>query len=279
MHLFRSHKSCFPLVVLIAAGGIVPVSGASNAPINASLDAANRSVQLEPIGVSIRIPDNMAVNDFFARPDFFNIVALLRPSGFLPLEIYFQPDACSEWIAASSKNKKKRTQKPGTRLFDERWNQTWLVSDDWKHFCLDRPGGGSIRIDTSAPLEKLPGEPFYRFTANMADAFQVQSGGGGVTAAVALAAATDVSGITPGFAANMADLCSHGNQSQCEALSRYRSFHQSCVDGGWGQCSAAGDLSESAGDRETAVLYYQRSCDLGNADACQKARKIARKAN
>lgn len=279
MRLYRSHKSCFPFVLLIAAYGVVPSTDASNAPITASLDAANRSVWLEPIGISIRIPDNMAVDGFYARPDFMNIVAILRPTGFLPLEIYFQPSACSEWFASSAKNKRKKTQKPGAGLFDERWNQTWLASDEWNYFCLDRPDSGSIRIDTSAPLEKLPREPFYRFTANMADAFQVQGSGAGGTSAVAPATATDVSGIAPGFAANMANLCSNGDQPQCQALATYRSYHQSCIDGGRGQCSAAGAFSESAEDFETAALYFQRSCDLGNADACQKAKKNARKAN
>jgi hypothetical protein len=278
MRLHCCDTSRYLLVLLITTCGACASANAGNAPINASLDTANRSVRLEPIGISIKLPDDMAVNNFNVRPDFMEIVALLRPSGFLPLEIYFQPPACSEWIASSAKNLKKKTQKPGTKLFDERWSQTWLASDDWKYFCLDRPGGGSVRIDTSAPLEKFPRQPFYQFTANVADAFQVPAGGAAAAPAMTPAAATDVSGVTPKFADGMAALCNSGNQLQCQALSQYRSLHQSCVDGGWGQCNAAGAMCEQDKDFQCAASYYQRSCDLGNSDACEKAKKNARKA-
>lgn len=290
MLIHRGEIARHLLALALAASLGATSARADSAPIEASMDAAKRTVRLEPIGATIKIPDDLAVYGFIARPDYLSISAQLPDLAGISVDIDFRAPTCREWFAASDASYQKKSRQPGMELFDDRWNLDWLAKGAFEYICLDRSSGGSAQMRAQFSYKEYPQvrEPFCQFTANVADALlpgtnrAVAACLNSATAAVDTEAARPKSSINVDYVQprqmylTIATCDVEGRL--CDHAAKYREIHQQCVDGNAGACSAMGMLGEIGDDFKSAATFYQRACELGASDdACQRAKKNAKR--
>ncbi len=244
------------------------------AEIKPVLEAGTRTIRLDPIGIRIRIPDDVAVREFTPYSNSVSIASEVSGDHDMNLEIGFGPSSCTDWYNSKVqlKSGKPGKLKTGTPMYDARWYPTYFDRKGWIYVCLDRPGG-SVYIE-STPLRNLPVEPFLHVTANIADAFLPDS----VKAASAAAPAAPTSAVSvdnlyPHFIEPSALRCrTEGSASACQAVQTFEAVHKMCSDGRASACFGIANQAAIFGEEQTAKTYYQRSCDLGETTACKKSK-------
>jgi hypothetical protein len=261
-----------------------PPAAAAAAPVQAtiSLDAANRSLRLEPRGLSIRFPDGMAVSDFSGFGERASLMAK-APGGltvFMDLAVILRgtPLDCASWDANINKDKRKPSDKGGPN-FDPRWVGNAPDKNDL-NVCLVVPGG-VVTIE-GQEIDKAMKQPFVQFTANIADAFLPQTAETGVAAAAAVAAPpapalASVDNLYPDNVLAASDYCSMGYQMQCEFVASFEPIYQGCRNDNVKFCKQIGKWAADSKKKEdyfVAATYYRRACQLGDTASCKLADKF-----
>jgi len=260
-----------------------PAAAAAPAAITPVLDAPNRSIRLNPLGVSVAIPSNMAIREFNASDNFMGITGEFGQSNTRSFDVRFSSGGttqnCEAWFA-SSQSMSGRLKEPskGAEFYDSRWYGRYYENKDgWITLCMDRPGG--FLFAETTPVKGKPVEPMKEFTTNLADAFLPRSTQAIIAEAIAAAAAQrtshiDVTWEYPGSVRTSRFNCNElGRAAACQAVEIFEIIHRQCIDNNGAVCSAIGDRAFKEKDYATARTYYLRACDLGEEDACKKADK------
>lgn len=278
----------------VAAVQKPPVPAAAAPPataIDASLDSGSRSIRLAPLGVSVAIPDDMAISRFNASKDAFSLSGDFKPSGLMSIDVRFvsggpAPD-CAAWFAASDSMKSRlKTQKKGAEFYDSRWHPKYYENKSrWVTLCMDRPGG-FVFVET-VPIGATAVQPMRHFTANVADALLPQT----VQTSVAAQAPAptpisyiNISNELPVFFGRAVIACEvEQRQAQCAARDQFQQWRALCQNrndyntGDASACRAIGKVTRIYEEFGIAAKYFQRACDLGEAAACKEAKDSERK--
>ena len=143
-----------PAIPAPAAAAATPL-----AAIKPVLDAASRSIRLDPLGVSVAIPDQFAVRTFNAYDDFMGIAGESPQIANMSMDIRFvtggSPPNCEAWYAGSElMSKKLKAPKKGAEFYDSRWYPKYYENKSgWVTLCMDRPGG-FLFVESTPPGER-----------------------------------------------------------------------------------------------------------------------------
>lgn len=289
MQLRRASLSAIPVVLLLcqtqgmAQETAPPATAAAPAPIRPVLDAPNRSIRLDPLGVSVAIPANMAIQQFDAHEDFMSISGDFGQYNFRSFDVRFSSGGtmqnCEAWFA-SSKGMSGKLKEPrkGAEFYDSRWHPKYYESKDGNlTLCMDRPGGFLFAETWS--VKGKPVEPMKQFTTNLADAFLPRTTEAIVAEAIAAAkpapkSSIDVTGLFPEVYGKAYVGCEiEGRPAQCQFRQTFRDWHLACVNGDYAGCKAIGNLTWTSKEYRTSAMYYLRACELGDPDSCKKSKE------
>lgn len=259
-----------------------PAAAAAPAQARISLDAANRSLRLEPMGISIRLPDDMAVSTFDTYGERASLIAK-APGGlsvFMDLAVIFRatPPTCDGWDANVNKDRRKPSDK-GNPSFDSRWVGYAPDKNDL-NVCLVVPGGVfTIEGSEFNPPMK---QPFVQFTANIANALLPQSAQASAATPAApeappAPALVSIDNLYPDNVLAASDYCSRGYEMQCEFVSAFQPIYQGCQGSMVKFCKQIAKWAADSKKKEdyfVAATYYRRACQLGDTASCKLADKF-----
>lgn len=284
MHSRRSAWAGASAAILLCQfiGTALGQDAAAPAPIKAVLDTNSRSIRFDPLGISVRIPDDIAVQSFSSQDDSFSLNGDFGgPYTWINIDARFINDAAMPNCEASFANSasKLKTPKKGAEFYDPRWYPKYYESKDKSvTLCLDRPGG-YIRLETSVIKDGAFGA-MKRLTANMADAFQpesVQAAAAEPPASAPAPALVPIDNLYPDNVLAAADYCSMGYQMQCEFVASFEPIYNGCQGGNVNFCKQIAKWAADSKKKEdyfVAATYYRRSCQLGDTASCKLADKF-----
>lgn len=269
--------SCLPIGSALAQDPTPAAAPAVAVPINAVLDVGSRSIRLDPLGASVRIPDSIAISHFANHGNAFGFSGDFGGAyNFMGLQISFAArETCTQWSEQKPyKGSKFVTPKKGEEFYDSRWHPKYkLGSGKWMYMCMDRPDG-TIMVELS-PMKPAAPRAIQEFTSNLADAFvprPTQTVAAAVVAPVRTSS-IDISDDVPNFVVMTGVWCDEGRQVQCDAHRTFLGYHTQCREGSASACSFFGRMSANSGEYEISAKFYSRACELGDPDACKMAKQ------
>jgi hypothetical protein len=255
-----------------------PAAPAAPGPVNAVLDSGTRIIRLDALGAQAAIPKSIAIGEFRSFPNAFSLSGDFGgASNVMRLIVNFvDGTACASWTSGSpGYDSRWVTAEQGTAPFDSRWHPKYQQHSSGKIvFCMDRPGG-AISVETT-PMNAKAAQPIREFTSNLADAFVPRPADASATVAEAAAGPhswIDISGDIPTFITMAGIYCDEGRQVQCEAKANYLNWHRQCQEGNAALCSMIGRMSATNEEYAISAKFYSRACELGDSDACKKAKQ------
>lgn len=274
-----------PVMAAAAPASAAPPAAAPAAgsvSVTVSLDAPNRSLRVQPMNLTIRLPDAIAVESFSApHPNWASLIARLGGGLLFFIDLHFvldgKPGNCDSWDARVNKTRRGPSDKGGPS-FDPRW-VGYLSNTDKINTCLAVPGG-TVTIEGSE-LDKMQKGPFVQLTASIADAFLPATAQARTAAAApAPPALISIDDVYPESIISAAEFCNMGYELQCMAVEAFRPVQNNCRNGFAKSCAGIAKMALDSKDKDylTASIYYRRACQIGDTSSCKLADKYAKMA-
>jgi len=259
------------------AAAAAPASG----PIKSVLDKSSRSIRFDPLGVSVRIPDNISVQNFSSQDDYFSLDGDFGgPYTWTAIDVRFHSTADAPNCEASfaGRSSMLKTPKKGAEFYDSRWYPKYYETKDKQvTMCMDRPGG-YIRVETTIMKQNALGA-MKQLTANIADAFLPESVQAAAAESAPAPAPTLVSidDLYPDNVLAASEYCSMGYDMQCQFIASFQPIYEGCRGGNVKFCKQIGKWAADSKKKEdyfVAATYYRRACQLGDTASCKLADKF-----
>lgn len=237
--------------------------------IDASVDTNSRSIRLSPLGISVPIPQNVAVSSFQKQPDWISLET--RASGsLLAAEFRFSLVDSSFNCDGYQPGKKKKALKNAAAILDPRW-VGYQSDSGWASLCLKTPQG-TVSMEAGPLLGNPQYDGIRQLSANMADALMPES----KQAAPPAPQVISIDDVLPNHVASSVDMCAMDPQrfwASCMLVENFRQNQAGCSGGNAIYCGViAGTAAKSKPpDWYAAARYYRRACQLGDTASCKKA--------